>query len=179
MCSKRLAGNTGYKNDAKNCHLSTIAQLRRPISSQLTHVSTIRKRPVKQQYLLQMSLHYGELRPTNGWDRLVGLGHPIIFQRVSRLGSVIARQSSSGRQPNYAALNRGCHLCSAGWPSCWALAHILIFLIFVFLWIQVTSTSRWWCCATVLKYCARTRNSLPTRCVFFLARLRRGYSWTW
>jgi len=54
------------------------------------------------------------------------LGHPIIFQRVSRLGSVTARQSSSGRQPNFAALNRGRHLCSAERPSHWALAHILV-----------------------------------------------------
>ena len=28
--------------------------------------------------------------------------------------------SSSGRQPNFAALNRGRHLCSAGRPSRWA-----------------------------------------------------------
>ena len=34
--------------------------------------------------------------------------------------------SSSGRQPNFAALNRGRHLYSAGWPSRWALAHILV-----------------------------------------------------
>ena len=34
--------------------------------------------------------------------------------------------SSSGRQPNFAALNRGRHLCSAGQPSRWALAHILV-----------------------------------------------------
>jgi len=32
--------------------------------------------------------------------------------------------SSSGPQPNFAALNRGRHLCSAGRPSRWALAHI-------------------------------------------------------
>ena len=32
--------------------------------------------------------------------------------------------SSSGRQPDFAALNRGRHLCSAGRPSGWALAHI-------------------------------------------------------
>ena len=44
--------------------------------------------------------------------------------RVSRLGSVTARHSSSGRQPSFAALNRGRHLYSAGRPSCWALAHI-------------------------------------------------------
>jgi len=65
------------------------------------------KKLVKQQYLLQMSLQYGELLPTSGWDLLAGLGHPIIFQRVSLLGSVTARQSSNGRQSNFAALNRG------------------------------------------------------------------------
>ena len=32
----------------------------------------------------------------------------------------------SGRQRNFAALNRGRHLCSAGRPSRWALAHILV-----------------------------------------------------
>jgi len=37
--------------------------------------------------------------------------------------------SSSGRQPNFAALNRGRHLCSAGRPSGWALAHILVFIV--------------------------------------------------
>jgi len=46
------------------------------------------------------------------------------FQRVSLLGSVTARHSSTGRQPNFAALNRGRHLYSAGRPSCWALGHI-------------------------------------------------------
>jgi len=35
--------------------------------------------------------------------------------------------SSSGRQPNFAALNRGRHLCLAGRPSGWALAHILVY----------------------------------------------------
>jgi len=34
--------------------------------------------------------------------------------------------ASSGRQPNFAALNKGRHLCSAGRPSGWALAHILV-----------------------------------------------------
>jgi len=34
--------------------------------------------------------------------------------------------SSSGRQPNFATLNRRRHLCSAGRPSHWALAHILV-----------------------------------------------------
>jgi len=55
---------------------------------------------------------------------LASLGHPCKFQQLSRLGSVTARQSSSGRQPNFAALNRGRHVYSARRPSRWALAHI-------------------------------------------------------
>ena len=38
--------------------------------------------------------------------------------------------SSSGRQPNFAALNRGRQLRSAGRPSGWALAHILVYSYF-------------------------------------------------
>jgi len=40
------------------------------------------------------------------------------------IGSVTARHSSSGCQPNFAALSRGRHLYSAGRPSRWASAHI-------------------------------------------------------
>ena len=66
MCRTRLAGNAGRKNDAKNRHMRTIAQLCRAISSQLRQVSTIEKKPVKQQYIPHMTLQYGELRPTSG-----------------------------------------------------------------------------------------------------------------
>ena len=77
-----------------------------------------------------MSSQYGELRLTSGWDRFGCLGHPRKFQRFSRLGFVTARHLSSGRQPNFAALNRGRHLCSAWRPSRWALAHILVCCVF-------------------------------------------------
>jgi len=61
---------------AKNRHLGTIAQICRAISSQLRHVSTIGKKLLKQLYLLHASSHYGERRPTKGWDRFGCLGHP-------------------------------------------------------------------------------------------------------
>jgi len=109
---------------AKNLHLCTIALICRAISSQLRHISTIGKELVKQQYLLHMSSQCGELRPISGWDLLASLGHPCKFQRVSRIGSVTTRHSSSGRQPNFAALNRERHLYSAGRPWRWTLAHI-------------------------------------------------------
>jgi len=60
---------------------------------------------------------------------MASLGHPCKFQRVSCLGSVIVRNSSSGHQPNLAVLNRGRHLYSAGRPSRWALPHILVIII--------------------------------------------------
>jgi len=75
-CCMRLTENTAHKNAAKNRHLSTIAQLSQVISSQLRHVSTIGKKLVKQQYVLQMSAQYGELRPTSGWDWFTSFGRP-------------------------------------------------------------------------------------------------------
>jgi len=99
MCCMRLAGNTGCKNNAKNCHLRTIAQLCRPVSSQLRHVSTIGKKLVKQQYVLHMSSQYGKLWLTNGWDRFGSLGHPSKFQH---LAFVTAATSLTGGQPNFA-----------------------------------------------------------------------------
>jgi len=125
VCCTRLAGNAGPKNIAKNSpsghHRTTLSgyifatEARRPIDN--------RKKIVKQQYLPHMSSQYGELRPTSDWDLLASLGHPSKFQQVSRLGSVTARHSSSGSQPECATLNRGRHLHSAGRPSRWALAH--------------------------------------------------------
>jgi len=115
----------------KSRHLGTIAQLCRAISSQLRHVSTIGKKLVKQRYVLHMSPQYGELRPTNGCDPSGSLRHPCKFQRVSRLCSVTARHLVAGVSQT-AALNRGRHLCLAGWPSRWALAHILVCFYFWF-----------------------------------------------
>ena len=54
-CCTGLAEKCRTQKLAKNCQLGTIAQLCRAISSQLRHVSTIGKKLVKQQYVLQMS----------------------------------------------------------------------------------------------------------------------------
>ena len=58
-------------------------------------------------------------------------GTPANFNGFRVLAALLhARHSSSGSQPNFAALNRGHDLCSAvfsaGRPSRWALAHILV-----------------------------------------------------
>jgi len=82
-------------------HLGTIAELCWAISSQLRHVSTVRKKLVKQQCLLHMSSQYGEHRPTNSWDRFTSLVHLSKFQWVSGLGFVTAPWSFNGHQPNF------------------------------------------------------------------------------
>jgi len=112
MCCSRLAGNIGRKNDAKNRHLRTIAQYCRAISSQLRHILTIGKKLVMQQYLPHMSLQYGELPPTSGWDRFVSLGHLNKFQRVSRLGSVTAQPDCGVEQ----SIRQGGHHVGH-WPT--------------------------------------------------------------
>ena len=52
-------------------------------------------------------------------------GTPSCFNGY-RVCSDTARQSSSGRQPNFAALNRGRHLYSAEQPLRWASGDILV-----------------------------------------------------
>jgi len=64
-CCTLLAENTGRKKVDKNSHLGTIIQLCQAISAQRRHILTIGK-DVKQQYVVQMSTQYGELRPNSG-----------------------------------------------------------------------------------------------------------------
>ena len=73
-----------------------------------------------------MSSQYGELRPTRGLDLLARLHTQQFSMGFYRLGGFTARGTVvySGRQPNFAVLNRERHLYSAGRPSRWALAHI-------------------------------------------------------
>jgi len=52
MCCTWLAENTRRKSYSKNRHLQTIAPIFWAISSQLRHMSTIRKKVVKHQYVL-------------------------------------------------------------------------------------------------------------------------------
>jgi len=102
----------------KNRHLGTIPQLCRAISSQLSHVSTIEKKLFKQQYLLHMS--HNMVNGPLAAEIISGVCQ--LLSTASASWQPYCTASSSERQPNFAALNRGRHLCSAGWPSRWALA---------------------------------------------------------
>jgi len=138
MCCKRLAGNTGRKSDAKNCHLSTIAQkiaIWAPshnfvgLSSELRHVSTIGKKLVKQQYLLQMSLYnmvnFGPLTAEIDWRVWSTPSYFNGYRVLAALvhGSQVVGVSQTLRRWTE-GVTYGRH--SAGRPSRWALAHILV-----------------------------------------------------
>jgi len=120
-CCTRLAENTGCKNR----HLRIIVQLCRATSLQVRHVLTIRKKLLRSNISsrrLHIMVNFGllaaEISP-------VVWGTPANFNGFRVLAALL-HASSSGRQPKFAALNGGRHLCSAGQPSRWALAHILV-----------------------------------------------------
>ena len=120
---KRAACSSLEMQDPKNRHLGTITQLCQTISSQLRHVSTIGKKLLSSNIFPTCPfniVNFGLLAA-----EIVSLvwGTSANF---SRLGSVNARHSSTRRQRNFAALNRGRHLYLAGRPSRCTLAHILV-----------------------------------------------------
>ena len=88
-CCTRLAENAGRKYSPKNRHLRTIVQLCRAVFSQIRHISTIGKKLIKQQYLLQMSPQYGELRPLAAEINPVVWGTPANFNGFRVLAALL------------------------------------------------------------------------------------------
>jgi len=106
-------------------HLSTIAQVFRAISSQIRHVLTIGKNLLNSNASSTCPHNMVYFSPLTA-D--IGSG---VWDTPANLNGFRMALYSSGRQPNFAALNRGCHLYSAGRPSRSALAYILVTLVFV------------------------------------------------
>jgi len=85
-----------------------------------------RKKIVKQQCLPKCDhnmVNFGALAAEICWQ---DWGNPENFNGFRVLAALLHGTLVVGvtRQPNFAALNRGRHVYSAGWPSRWALAHI-------------------------------------------------------
>jgi len=119
MCCARLAANAGPKKIAKNSPSEHHAQLCRAISSQLRDVSTAGKNSVSPTCPRNM-VNFGPPAAEICWRVW---GTPANFNRFRVLAALL-HGTSSGRQRDFAALNRGRHLYSAGRPLRWALAHI-------------------------------------------------------
>jgi len=59
-------------------------------------------------------------------------GTPANFNEFRVLATLLHDTLLTGREPNFAVLNKGRHLYSPGRPSRWAMANILVWLNFVF-----------------------------------------------
>jgi len=127
MCCTRLAGNIERKNDAKNRHLGTIAQLCQAESSQLRHVSTIGKKQLSSNMSSTCPYNMANFGPLAAEIVSFVWGTPANFNELSRIGSVTARHSASGRQSNLATYGwtEGATYIRQGGHHARALAHIL------------------------------------------------------
>ena len=117
--------------DAKNRHFGTIAQLCLAVSSQLRRVSTIEKNLLNTDTFSTCPCNmvdFGLLMAGNFWRVW---DNPADFNRFRILAALLHGTPVVGVSQT-AALNRGHHLYSAGRPSRWALAHILVPYSFAF-----------------------------------------------
>ena len=120
---KRAARGSLKIQDAKMTHLGTHTTLSGYIFATKAHIDN-RKNMLNSNISSTCPRNMANFGPLAAEMVSLVWGTPANFNgfRVS----VTARHSNSGRQPNFAALNRGRHLYSAGRPSRWALAHILV-----------------------------------------------------
>ena len=113
----------------KNRHLGTISQVCRAISLQLRHASTIEKSLLDNNTSSTCPhnmANFGPLTADIGsgvWDT------PANFNGFRVLAALLHSTVVVGVSQT-TALNRGRHLHSAGRPSRWALAHILVVFSF-------------------------------------------------
>ena len=127
-----------------------------------------RKKLVKQQYALNMSPQYGELRPTGGWDRLTSLGHPCKFQLVSRLGSITARHLVVGVCQTLRRWTEGATYIRQGdhhaghWPT-----FLVLFVYQLFLYASVAITA----VTELISFCDRELWPITLTFVFVLDRV--------
>jgi len=126
MCCKRLAGNTGRKNDAKK---SPSEHHRTNLSGYFFATKACivnRKKNLLSSNISSRCLYnMVNFCPVTAEIDWRAWGTPSYFNGIMSWQRYCTAVSS-GRQPNIAALNRGRHLCSTGPPSRWALAHILV-----------------------------------------------------
>jgi len=127
MCCTWLAGNAGSKKSPK---IAIWAPLHNSVGLYLRNKGTYQQ---SEKNLLSSNMssrcphnmvNFGLLAAEIG---LPVWGTPANFNGFRVLTALLhGSQVYSERPPNFAALNRGHHLYSAGRPSCWALAHILV-----------------------------------------------------
>jgi len=113
-------------HDAKNRHVGTIAQFCLAISLELRHISTIGKKLLNSNTSFTCPdnmVNFGLLTAEICWRVW---GTPANFNGFRVFSALLHGPLVVGVSQT-ATLNRRRHLYSAGRPSRWALAHILVF----------------------------------------------------
>jgi len=127
MCCTRLAGNTGRKKSPPAYH----HKLCLAISSQLRHVSTIGKKVLNSNTSSTCTYNMAKFGPLTAEIGSGVCSTPANFNGFRVLAALLHGTLVVGVSQT-AALNRGRHLYSAGRPSRWALAHIVVKTVFSF-----------------------------------------------
>jgi len=140
MLCMRLAGNAGLEKSPKK---SPSVHYRTSLSRYIFAIRALIDNRKKNSLSSSISsrcphntVNFGKLAAEIG---PVVWGTPANFNRFRVMAASYCTASSSGRQPNFAALNRGHHLYSAGRPSRWALAHISSIVFCKFLLVTIYS----------------------------------------
>jgi len=126
MCRKRLPENTGRKKSLSGHHRTTLSGY---IFATKARINNRKKHLLRRNICPTCPYNMGNFGLLTAEIVSLVWGTPPSFNGFLRLGRVTARNSSGGRQPNFAALNRRHHLHSAGRPSRWTLAHILVCIV--------------------------------------------------
>ena len=113
MRCTRVAANTGRKKSPSRHHRTTL----------LGHIFAT-KECIDKRKSSNTSSTWSDNMANFGPLTVREFGAPLQISTGFASWQRYCTASSSGRQPNFAALNRGRHLCSPGRPSGWALAHI-------------------------------------------------------
>jgi len=133
MCCTRLSGNAEPKKSPSGHHHTTL----------LGYIFTTKACIENRKYLLNSNMspacshNMVNFGPLTAKIRSRVWGTAANFNRFSVL-AVSLHGTSSGREPNFAVLNRGRYLYSAGRPSRWALAHILVVTVIPFDGVKLT-----------------------------------------
>jgi len=121
-CCMRLAANTGCKKVAKNCHLGTIAPLCRAISSQLRHISTIRKNLLSSKMSSTCPHNMANFGPLAAEIDPVVWGTPASFNvfRILAARHLVVGVSQTLRRWTEGAtyVRQGDHHVGPSWPTC-------------------------------------------------------------
>ena len=126
-CCTRLAENTVCKKSPKIRQLRTIVQICRDVSLQLRQISTVRKNLLSSNISSTCPHNIVTFSPVAAEIGSVVWGTPANFDGFRVLAALLHCTPVVGVSQTVAS-NRGRHLYSAGWPSPWAAAHILVFV---------------------------------------------------